>query len=365
LPGEAASWHETQLILDRFRQGTAEILELSRRHQNPQARVRMSATLGDYKELERDLVELLGFNRAGAADALVELDALQRGTERLQWGVRTAGLLLLIGCGVWGGRRIARYETDLSAYARDLEQRNRDLDAFAGRVAHDLKNALGPIVMTPAMLRQSSERPDKVLQIADRTERCSRKATAVIDALLAFSRAAQGTGSEESGALRPVVRNVVEELAPLAARLEASIEVEDIPDVHLRCSPGLLHIVLANLCGNAVKYLEGQTERRVRVSARGEGSSCRIEVEDSGPGIPKDALGKIFQPFFRVEGTRVPGAGIGLATVRRIVDARGGRIEVASVEGRGSRFIVWLPIAQAPEDRTPAPEPPSVDSVSR
>ena len=128
-------------------------------------------------------------------------------------------------------------------------------------------------------------------------------------------------------------------------RITVSIDAEDIPDVQVRCNAGLLHVILANLCGNAVKYLEGQAERRVRVSAREEGSLCRIEVEDTGPGIPKEAQSKIFQPFFRVEGTHAPGTGIGLATVRRILDARGGRIEVESAEGRGARFIVWLTIA--------------------
>jgi signal transduction histidine kinase len=114
----------------------------------------------------------------------------------------------------------------------------------------------------------------------------------------------------------------------------------------------LLHILLANLCGNAVKFLEGQRERRVRISASVDGSSCRIDVEDSGPGIPEPAQEHLFEPFYRVEGSHVPGTGIGLATARRIVESRGGRIAVTSALGQGARFSVWLPLASPPDDRS-------------
>ena len=222
---------------------------------------------------------------------------------------------------------------------------NADLDAFAGRVAHDLKNALGPLVMAPWMLRQSAADSTRVLEVADRTERCSRRAIAVVDSLLAFSRASHGGEVGESSDLPSAVKDVLEELAPLVAQFDVSVEVDEIPELHVRCSQGLLHVVLANVCGNAVKYLEGRVDRRVHISARRQDSECRIEVADTGPGIPKAAQEKIFEPFFRIAGRRGAGTGIGLATVRRILDARGGRIAVESAEGLGSRFQIWLPLA--------------------
>jgi signal transduction histidine kinase len=145
--------------------------------------------------------------------------------------------------------------------------------------------------------------------------------------------------------VKEVLRDVIDEVATRAGELDVSVAVTDVPDVRVRCSPGLLRIMLVNLTGNAVKYLEGCAERRVQIAAAIEGSSCRIDVEDTGPGIPKEAHQRIFEPFYRVEGTRAPGTGIGLATVRRIVDARGGEVTVESTVGRGSRFRVWLPLA--------------------
>jgi signal transduction histidine kinase len=143
------------------------------------------------------------------------------------------------------------------------------------------------------------------------------------------------------------------------------MRIEDVPDVQVACSPGLLHILLANLCGNAVKYLEGQRERRVCISAFVEDLSCRIDVEDTGPGIPASEQDRLFEPFYRVEGTRVSGTGIGLATARRIAESRGGRITVTSTLGHGSCFSVWLPLAPPPDDQSVRPELEETQSTVR
>jgi two-component system OmpR family sensor kinase len=228
-----------------------------------------------------------------------------------------------------------------------------------------LKNALDPIALSVPMLKRCSNAPRHVEQIGERLERCSNRAIIILDSLLAFSRATQKAGLNEAGALSAAVKSVQEELAPQAARFDVSFTVDQMPDVEVRCTPGLLHVVLANLCGNAIKFLEGQEQRRVRVSACKDGQFCRIDVEDTGPGIAKEMHEKIFEPFFRVEGTAAHGTGIGLATVRRIVEARAGRIEVRSDVGRGCRFLVWLPLAaSAPRpDTEPAARAPSSTDV--
>ncbi|MDP2340609.1 MAG: HAMP domain-containing sensor histidine kinase [Deltaproteobacteria bacterium] len=233
-----------------------------------------------------------------------------------------------------------RQRRRLDEHTGRLEAANADLDAFAGRVAHDLKNALTPVTLAPNLLRSYADDPARVRQFADRIDRMSRKAVALLDALLAFSRAA-GVQAHEAERLAPAVSGVVDELGPEIARLGVTFDVGAIPDLTVRCSAGLLHIVLANLCGNAVKFLEGAPVRRVELSARREGKFCRIDVDDTGPGIPRAAQEKIFEPFYRVEGNRAPGTGIGLATVRRVVEQRGGCISVESTEGHGARFQVW------------------------
>ena len=275
------------------------------------------------------------------------------------------GLFLTGMITIWGTmiEVLRRQRRRLAEYTSRLEEVNADLDSFAGRVAHDLKNALFPILLGPSMLRRSLQNPAHIDEVADRIDRCSRKAIVLIDALLAFSRASRDVEADESGALPAAVKSVFEELSPEIARLDVALDGDEIPELQVRCSPGLLHVVLANLCGNAVKFLDGQLERRVRISARQEGAFCRIDVEDTGPGIPREALQKIFEPFYRVEGNRAPGTGIGLATVRRVVEQHRGRITVESTPGRGSRFQVWLPLAPAAEPRPRPPQPEARPSV--
>jgi signal transduction histidine kinase len=350
LPLEAELWHQVQSLEAGFNRGIAEVLALSRVNQNTEARARMLAVQRKHMDLDSLFIDLTQLNLAGASEAMDRIGVLQQRTEAVRWGAGIAGLLILLLFGVWGSRRILNYEKQITGYALETEERNHDLDAFAGRVAHDLRNALGPLLMAPLTLRKLPGISDRAVEIADRIQRCSNRAVAVIDALLAFSRASRKGEANESAALEPAVRSVHDELAALAAQLEVSLKIAKMPDLHLRCNPGLLYIVLANLCGNAVKYLDGQKERRVHISALQEGSLCRIDVKDTGPGIAKDIQEKIFEPFFRVEGNQAPGTGIGLATVRRILDARGGRVAVQSDKGHGARFTVWLPIASHSEE---------------
>ncbi|HSK05433.1 MAG TPA: HAMP domain-containing sensor histidine kinase [Kofleriaceae bacterium] len=308
----------------------------------------------------------------GVHDALDELERAHRETvlAGLRSAHRDATWVVTIGfvlaaifvtgmTGIFGVmlRLLRRQGRRVAEYTARLEAANADLDAFAGRVAHDLRNALAPLVMSPSLLRDAPGDEALVQRVAERTERSSRRALGIVDALLAFSRAARTAEVGEVGSVRFAVREVLDELAPLIAQLDATVEVAELPDLHVRCSPGLLHVVLANLCGNAVKYLDGRPERRVRIAAHVDGEACRIEVEDTGPGIPKHALEKVFEPFYRVADSRVPGIGIGLATVRRILDARGGRVMVESDAGRGARFQVWLPLAAplAPSPTAGAP----------
>jgi signal transduction histidine kinase len=351
-PGqETELWQRAELLISRYHDTQEQTLGLSRRNENDEAHARMGRTRSDFGRLDRTLYQLIEVNRAQSLGATQHIESLQRSTERIMWVARILTLLVLGVLGRWMVRRVGDYEKRINDYARRLEERNRDLDAFAGRVAHDLKNAIAPVALAPATLRRLQGNPQRLLEVADRIERSARRAAGVVDSLLAFSRASQAADADEAASLKDVLRDVIDEVAVRAGDLDVSIEVADVPDVQVKCTPGLLRIVLANLAGNAVKYLEGCPERRVRITAVNEGASCRIDVEDTGPGIPKDAHQRIFEPFYRVEGTRAPGTGIGLATVRRIVDARGGEVTVESTVGRGSRFRVWLPLAARSDDR--------------
>jgi signal transduction histidine kinase len=112
--------------------------------------------------------------------------------------------------------------------------------------------------------------------------------------------------------------------------------------------------VVSNLVTNAIKYNRPGGQVTVR-AARREGAA-RLEVADTGLGIPTDSLPRIFDEFYRAGGqtSGIPGTGLGLAICRRIVHDLGGAIEVSSTEGAGSTFIVTLPLAIRPGSGGPS-----------
>jgi signal transduction histidine kinase len=231
--------------------------------------------------------------------------------------------------------------SELAVTVQRLEQANADLDAFAGRIAHDLRGVLTPIALSATVLSKVHNE-ESVATVAASLMRACARANAILEGLLAFSRAGNPAEGAHAAAVPEAIAAVTEELSPLAADVQAKLSVEAV-DTSVACAPELLHVVLLNLVSNALKYL-GQSERReVRIGGRCEGEGVWITVEDTGLGIPEDALDRIFDPFFRVPGVRAPGAGIGLATVRRIVLAHGGRITCSSEPGKGAQFDVWLP----------------------
>jgi signal transduction histidine kinase len=236
-----------------------------------------------------------------------------------------------------------------------LAERNRDLDAFAGRVAHDLRNVLAPLPIAAATLREVRASPDQVDVVTERVSRVGVRATAFLETLLAFARSGRSAADPYTGA--PVRAAVADALDMLAGvREEAGAEVEvDVDDLEVVCAPALLQTVMTNLLSNAFKFLAGRPQPRVRVAARVREGACQVTVEDNGPGIDPEHLPRIFEPFYRTPGNRMPGSGLGLATVHRIVEATGGSISVWSQPGQGTRFTLNLPAA--PRPNTPAPDP--------
>jgi signal transduction histidine kinase len=345
LPAETDMWNAARNSIDQFQRDVQRVLVVSRINNDKEARARSQVARADYTKLVSNIDRLIELNRNDALAQTQRVRQLERESDRVVWVIRGIWVLCFLLLGGWMVSRIAAAE-------RTLEARNRDLDAFAGRVAHDLKNALGPVTMSTSLLRRAAD-PVRVGEIADRIERSSRRAAEIIEALLAFSRGSSTVAEDEAASVKEAITSVLDEVSGVAAQSGVTVELGDVPDLAVRCEPRLLHIALANIVGNAVKYVAGSTVQRVRVSAAQEGVACRIDVEDTGPGIPPPEREKIFLPFYRVPGSRATGTGIGLATVRRIVEARGGDIHVDSTPGNGSVFRLRLPIVAVPAEHAP------------
>jgi signal transduction histidine kinase len=130
-------------------------------------------------------------------------------------------------------------------------------------------------------------------------------------------------------------------------RIEIEKAYDDVPPVH--CYPGQLNQVFMNLVVNAIQAIDGNG--RIRVETHRDGDEVIIRIADTGSGIPKADIGRVFDPGFTTKGVGV-GTGLGLSICYRIIENHGGRLEVSSEEGKGSVFTIAIPVNAERPDRT-------------
>lgn len=253
--------------------------------------------------------------------------------------VLTVGLNVVLLALWWLlGRQIAKTE-------RERARRIEDLDSFGGRVAHDLKAPLSTIVMASQLMRQDASLDERVARSLARIERASTRMSCLIDGLLAFARASAEVDTHARASVAEVLASIHATIAPTFESERATLTVEVEPDLWAGTSDGVLSSIAQNLIRNAVTHLGEVMTREVRVRARTVSPmSFELEVTDTGPGIPADVVRRLFKPFERGS-TTAAGHGLGLATVKRLVDGHRGSIVVDTQVGRGTTFRVRLPRA--------------------
>jgi signal transduction histidine kinase len=240
---------------------------------------------------------------------------------------------------------------ELAAKARALEDKQDELKSFVYTVTHDLKSPLSAILLIADLLQQregaalpaeSREDLERIVRLASGTEDMIRD----LLGLFRITSQPEAPGWVELGVL---VARALETLRPQIAAKGVRVEVGALPRVWGQ--PRKLGHVVDNLLGNAVKYVAAE-RGEITVSGGAENGSVRLAVRDNGIGIPPAYHRGIFEVFGRVpgqeqevDGRAVGGTGIGLAIVRRIVEAHRGSVAVESAPGAGSCFTVRLPAA--------------------
>ena len=186
-----------------------------------------------------------------------------------------------------------------------------------------------------------AERADFYRIIVRESERLSR----LVNQILTFSRIERGAQvySLEEGDLAPAFTGIVDDYGEYLGRAGFTV-ARDIPESApaVRFDEAALSQAVVNLLDNAVKYSGSSRDISVRLETKG--ASVTLEVEDHGVGIPAAEQNKVFDRFYRVSnGSGKGGYGLGLFLVRHIMEAHGGRAEVESEPGRGSRFRLVFP----------------------
>ena len=233
----------------------------------------------------------------------------------------------------------------------DAEKASRSKSEFMSRVSHELRTPLNGILGFAQLMALDSEAPLAPAQ-AQRLEvlrHSGERLLSLIDQLLEVSRIEQGRLRlrHRPVDVRLLIERCADELTPLAQRrgIELMLEIaSNAPPV--RADTDALEQVVANLLSNAIKYNRPKGRVRVRFEAAEQGV---LTIDDTGVGMSEDQLGKLFEPFNRLgaERTDTDGSGLGLAITRKLVRAMGGKIDVLSRPGKGSRFAVSLPLAKA------------------
>jgi signal transduction histidine kinase len=250
--------------------------------------------------------------------------------------------ILLVGGGAAAALLLARSLAVIRRYATVMDARLQELDAFASRVAHDLRNPLQTISLGLASVSRRVE-DEAVRATAERAQGGVRRLNGMISDLLEFARSGATPEPGASADVAVVFEELRDELQPAAERAGVCLALDAEP-VRAAASATAVRAIVANLVENGIKYTRDDGPRTVTASARRQGREVRIEVRDTGIGIPAARLPSIFDPFV---GSRVrrDSYGLGLATVKRLVDAHGGSVTVESEEGAGTAFVVELPRA--------------------
>jgi signal transduction histidine kinase/ActR/RegA family two-component response regulator len=241
------------------------------------------------------------------------------------------------------------------------ETANRTKTQFLAAASHDLRQPLQALGLFVATLKLRTKEPEAQAAVS-RIERSMGALEGVLEALLDVSRLDAGVVSPriERFPVARVLDAVREQFADVAERHRLRFDVRPT-EAWCESDPHMLGRIVANLVSNALRYTR---QGGVVVGVRRAGASLRIEVWDSGPGVPADKRAEIFREFVQLENparSRDKGLGLGLAIVRRLSHLLDQPVDLRSVPGRGSVFWVTVPRAAA---RAEPPAPTAVRATA-
>jgi signal transduction histidine kinase len=283
-------------------------------------------------------------------DTILGFDALHTGA-LTQWTEFSLFRMAFDAIANAVGRIVLEQEKERLQASLQQARRMETIGAFASGIAHNFNNIVGAILgyteMADARVRSGGQQAASLAEI----RRAGERARELVDQILTFGR--RGEGRRERICIKALV---AETKSLLAASLPShvGITVSEISEMTVvSAEPAQLQQVILNVCNNAAQAMENPGVIEIQIEVRdvtdvlrvgrigvGPGRFLVISISDPGPGMDEATLERIFEPFFS---TRPNGNGLGLATVREIVQEHDGAVEVQSALGAGTRFDIWLP----------------------
>ena len=241
-----------------------------------------------------------------------------------------------------------RVEKELERSNRDLQRVNDDLNQFTFAATHDVREPLRMMTIFVQLLQKElqGKLSEPALGYIQNVIKGGQRISRLIDGLLQFTRLG---GMAE---IKPVpvdaemaLREAVGDLQMAVAENNAKLTTNELPMV--MAEPLHLRQVFQNLIGNSIKYRQPDVDPEIKISATKDGDFCQFCLQDNGIGIAAEHHDQVFLPFKRLHGSDIAGAGIGLATCKRVIERYGGRIWIESEENHGAAFYFTLPAEKA------------------
>jgi PAS domain S-box-containing protein len=251
-------------------------------------------------------------------------------------------------------------------HAESLADTAQKMHEFIAMLAHELRNPLAPIRNAVALMQRRDIQDPIVESMRQTIDRQATQLTRIIDELLDVNRVARGQLhiDKQQLDLRDILHRAVETSRPLIDARQHTLHLTISPDpINVHADPMRLQQVVVNLLNNAAKYTPGGGN--IYLSTQFDDGHVSIKVRDTGKGIERASLDRVFDLFIQLEpnsGSSLGGLGVGLALVRRIVELHGGRVQARSDgPGRGAEFIVRIPISDPPKTLRSRAAPRTVD----
>lgn len=238
---------------------------------------------------------------------------------------------------------------ELTRTRDELHRSNERLSKFAGQVSHDLRTPLTAMLLNTEIVAEDPAvaEDDQLRRLLGAAMNAGHRMSRLMDDLLDFAMVGAELRCEQVD-LDVLVDEVLLDLRPALAESGALVDV-DRPLGALPADRQQLYSVFLNLLTNALKFTSSDVAPRVSIAASSTGSHVTVEVTDNGVGIPLGEQESVFDLFTRSDRSK-PGSGIGLATVRGVVEAHGGTVGARSAPGGGTTF--WFTLPQHGDDHS-------------
>lgn len=244
------------------------------------------------------------------------------------------------------GKELAQLRAEIDSLRRKLAEQSR----FLAQATHELRTPLNAILGLAQLIAEAPER-EEADRLVQSLEQQSRFLLDLVNDVLDLSRFESGHAPLDANAVevRPLLEQTIEMVRPLAEAKELDLVLSVGLDVPTRVRTDAMRTrqILVNLLANGIKFTgRGRVSLNARFQDEDAGRSIlRVDVSDTGPGIPAKELAAIFEPFEQGEGNLTAvGSGLGLSIAQKWADALGAQLSVESAVGKGSRFELRLPV---------------------